>query len=104
MIVFTINSIGLLLDALKSADFSSQTFIFNDGFTQHHVKELLIRYEEFEVSGMYQQCEVGYQFNFHNGAMMAFTFTNGLIVVQSCIQIDKDKIQSMPSEVAQYYL
>lgn len=104
MIIFTINSISVLLGTIKLSDIEKHVFIFNDGLQTHHLKELVIKYEDFEVSGMYQRHEVGYKFHFHDGSMLEFTLTNGLIVVQSAIKIDIDKINTMPFELSEYYL
>ena len=104
MIIFTINSISVLLETIKTSDIEKHVFLFNDGLQTYHLKELEIKYEDFEVSGMYQRHEVGYKLYFHNEAMLEFALSHDLIVVQSAVKIDINSINTMPSEISEYYL
>ncbi|MCG9629537.1 hypothetical protein [Vibrio sp. Isolate30] len=102
MLVFTADSLNLVLDLLKTADYTQHNIYFNDGQHQQQLAGFEIQYEDFECNGMFQRLEVGYRMKMASGAVVGFCFNNGVLKMEPMKAVAPKQDIGTPSKIAEY--
>ncbi|MDK9736845.1 hypothetical protein KI655_05980 [Vibrio sp. D404a] len=102
MLVFTTDSLKLVLDLLKTADYTQHNIYFNDGQHQHQLVDFEIQCEDFECNGMFQRIEVRYRMKMAGGEAVEFSFHNGQLRMEPMKATSPKHDIGTPSKIAEY--
>ena len=102
MLVFTADSLNLVLDLLKTADYAQHNIYFNDGQHQHQLVGFEVKFEDFECNGMFQRLEVGYKMKMSSAELVEFCFHNGQLKMEPMKAFAPKHDIGTPSKIAEY--
>ena len=102
MVVFTTDSLNLVLDLLKTVDCTQHNIYFNDGHHQHQLVEFQVQYEDFECNGMFQRLEVRYRMVLAGGETVEFCFHNGQLKIEAIKVITPKHDIGTPTTIAEF--
>ncbi|MHA2861447.1 hypothetical protein [Vibrio harveyi] len=102
MVIFTADSLALMLDLLKQVDFKTNHFYFNNGHQQDQVVGLDIQYEDFECNGSFQRLETRYRLKLTNGERVEFWFNRGQMKINTIKASQPMTDIGTPTQISQY--
>lgn len=102
MIIITSDSLHIALNLLKEADFSRDQIFYNDGVYTHQVSAFNIKYEDFEVDGMFLRQETRYTLMLHASDCVEFWFDREQVRFESRKIVLPHSNVGLPSEIAQH--
>ena len=102
MLVFTADSLNVVLDLLKTADYTQHNIYFNDGHHQQQIAGFEVQYEDFECNGMFQRLEVRYRMKMIAGEVVEFCFHNGQLKMEPMKAAAQKQDIGTPVKIAEY--
>ncbi|HAS6031365.1 hypothetical protein [Vibrio vulnificus] len=102
MITITSDSLNIALVLLKEANFTRDQIFYNDGVHSHQVLGLNIKYEDFEIGGMYLRQETRYTLVLHAADCIEFWFDREQVRFESRKIVLPHSNVGLPSELAQH--